>query len=109
MTDLDTDVFFALDGKKEGEIAQAFQSKGPDGSISFRMILLVSRSKPHQADLKQDYGKIQQAALEQKKASYTEKWVLDKLRSTFLSVGPMLGDCVNLQEMLGIAGETNKP
>lgn len=106
VTDLETTVFFAIDGKKEGDIAEPFQFKGPDGADMFRLVQLVSRSKPHQADLKQDYGKIQLAALEQKKASYTEKWVLEKLRNTYLSVSDMFLACPNLQEMLGMA---NKP
>ncbi len=107
VADLETNVFFAIDGKKEGDIAEAFQYKGPDGTVFFRIVQLVSRSKPHQADLKQDYGKIQLAALEQKKASFTEKWVLEKLRSTYLSVNEMFTNCPNLQEMLGIAASAN--
>jgi peptidyl-prolyl cis-trans isomerase SurA len=109
VTDLETNVFFAIDGKNEGEIAEPFQFKGPDGTIYLRLVQLVSRSKPHQADLKQDYGKIQLAALEQKKAEYTEKWVLEKLRSTYLSVSDMFADCPNLQEMIGIAIGSEKP
>ena len=77
-----------------------------NGAVFFRLVQLVSRSKPHQADLKQDYGKIQQAALEQKKAAFTEKWVLEKLRGTYLSINSMFTGCPNLQEMLGMA---NKP
>lgn len=109
VTDLETDVFFALEGIKEGEVAKPFEAKGPDGSIYFRLIMLVSRSKPHQADLRQDYGKIQTAALEQKKAEFTEKWVLEKLRSTYLSVNNIYVDCPNLQEMLDISGGSDKP
>lgn len=109
VTDLETNVFFAIDGKKEGDIAEPFQFKGPDGTVYLRLVQLVSRSKPHQADLKQDYGKIQTAALEQKKAEYTEKWVLEKLRSTYLSVSDMFSSCPNLQEMIGIATGVEKP
>ncbi len=109
VTDLETNVFFAIDGIKEGDIAEPFQFKGPDGTVYMRLVQLVSRSKPHQADLKQDYGKIQSAALEQKKAEYIEKWVLEKLRSTYLSVSDMFDDCPNLQEMIGIARGTEKP
>jgi len=109
VTDLETNVFFAIDGKKEGDIAEPFQFKGPDGTVNLRLVELVSRSKPHQADLKQDYGKIQLAALEQKKAEYTEKWVLEKLRSTYLSVSSMFSGCPNLQEMIGIATGSEKP
>lgn len=103
VSDLETNVFFAIDGKKEGDIAEPFEFKGPDGASYFKLVQLSSRSKPHQADLKHDYGKIQQAALEQKKGEFTEKWVLEKLRSTYLSIGDMFITCPNLQEMIGIS------
>lgn len=101
--DLETSVYFAIEGLKEGDVAEPFEFKAPDGSINYRLVQLVSRSKPHKADLKKDYGKIQKAALEQKKSSYTEKWVLDKLRKTYLSVDKSFSGCPNLQEMLSIS------
>jgi peptidyl-prolyl cis-trans isomerase SurA len=66
--------------------------------------MLQSRSKPHKADLKLDYGKIQQAALDQKKSESSEKWVLEKLRSTYLSVSDMFRSCPNLKEMMRVKG-----
>lgn len=103
VADLETNVFFAIDGIKEGDIAEPFRFKGQDGTELLRMVQLVSRSKPHKADLKLDYGKIQQAALEQKKGEYTEKWVLEKLNTTYLSISDMFSKCDNLQEMIGIS------
>jgi peptidyl-prolyl cis-trans isomerase SurA len=100
VADLETDIYFAIEGLEVGGIAEPFEFKEQDGSSKFRLVMLQSRSKPHKADLKQDYNKIQQAALEQKKSTYTEKWVLEKLRSTYLSVGDLYKDCPNLQEML---------
>jgi len=100
VADLDTDIFFAIDGLGIGGYSQPFEFRAPDGSTNFRLVQLNSRSKPHKADLKLDYNKIQQAALDQKKADFTEKWVLEKLRSTYLSVSDMFQFCPNLKEML---------
>ena len=100
VADLDTEIFFAIDGLNPGGISQPTEFRTQDGSTNFRLVQLVSRSKPHKADLRQDYGKIQQAALDQKKAEYTEKWVLEKLRSTYMSVSDMFAECPNLKEML---------
>ncbi len=99
-TDLDTDIFFAIDNLKEGEISEPTIFRGPDGARFFRLIQLQGRTKPHRADLRQDYNKIQSAALEAKKADSTEKWVLDRLRSTYLNVDPMFGTCPEIQQML---------
>lgn len=101
--DLESDVYFEVEGLQPGEITKAFPYKAQDGSQYYRLVLLQSRSKPHKADLKLDYNKIQQAALDQKKGEYTEKWVLDKLRSTYLSVDKLYSDCPNLQQMIGLA------
>jgi len=100
VADLDTDVFFAIDGLQPGDLTKPFEYKSQDGSPLYRIVLLQSRSKPHKADLRQDYGKIQTAALEQRKTELTEKWVLEKLRTTYLSIGPMFAGCANLQELL---------
>lgn len=98
--DLDTDIFFAIEKLAEGEVSVPTDFKAPDGSRFFRLIQLQSRSKPHKANLKQDYNKIQVAALDHKKATYTEKWVLDRLRSTFLSVDPLYRECPGIDDML---------
>jgi peptidyl-prolyl cis-trans isomerase SurA len=100
VADLETDVFFAIDGLPVGDVTEPFPFRAPDGSSLYRLVLLQSRSKPHKADLRLDYGKIQSAALEQKKAEFSEKWVLEQLRNTYLSVGPLFHACPNLQEML---------
>lgn len=102
VTDLETNIFFAIDGLNPDEISKPISFRGPDGSRFFRLVQLQSRSKPHKADLKQDYNKIQAAALEQKKAEYSERWVLEKLRTTYLSVGDLYRNCPNLQPMLNL-------
>lgn len=100
VADLDTDIYFAIEKLKVGEVSEPTAFRAPDGSRYFRLIQLQSRTKPHRADLKQDYNKIQTAALDQKKNTYTERWVIDRLRTTFLSIDPMYQDCPNIQEML---------
>jgi len=102
VADLETDVYFAIEGLQVGEIAEPFQYRGQDGSKLYRLVMLQSRTKPHKADLKQDYGKIQMAALEQKKSENTEKWVVEKLRTTYLSISDMFMNCPNLVEMMQV-------
>lgn len=109
VSDMDTDIFFAIDGLPIGEVTKPVAFRAQDGTRMFRLVQVQSRSRPHKADLKQDYGKIQQAALNQKKSEYTEKWVLEKLRSTYLSISDMFEGCPNLKEMLNVqAAKNNK-
>ncbi|MCC7504631.1 MAG: peptidylprolyl isomerase [Saprospiraceae bacterium] len=98
--DLDTDIYFAIEDLQPGDISEPIPFRAPDGTRMFRLVMLQSRTKPHRADLKLDYNKIQTAALEQKKAEFTEKWVLEKLQSTYLSVDSLYRDCPNIQLLL---------
>lgn len=98
--DLDTDIYFAIEDLQPGDISEPIPFRAPDGTRMFRLVMLQSRTKPHRADLKLDYNKIQTAALEQKKAEFTETWVLEKLQSTYLSVDPLYRDCPNIKLLL---------
>ncbi len=100
IADLDTDVFFAIDGIEVGQVTEPIPLRAPTGERYYRLVELGSRSKPHKANLQEDYNKIQQAALEQKKAEYTEKWVIEKLQNTFLTVGDQYRNCESLQLLI---------
>lgn len=97
MADLPTNIFFAVESLKVGEISKPVESAPDEGEKFYRLVLLQNRSKPHKANLKQDYNKIQTAALEQKKATYIDKWMVEKLRSTYLIIDPIYDSCTNLQ------------
>jgi peptidyl-prolyl cis-trans isomerase SurA len=99
MADLPTNIFFAIDGIKVGDVSKPIESSPDEGEKFFRIVMVQGRTKPHKADLKQDYNKIQSAALEQKKASFTEKWVIERLRNTYLQFDSLYGSCPNLIEM----------
>ncbi|MBL7776293.1 MAG: peptidylprolyl isomerase [Saprospiraceae bacterium] len=100
VADLDTNIFFAIDGLSPGEVTEPVPFRAQDGTRHFRLVQLQSRSKPHRADLQQDYNKIQSAALDQKKGEYVERWVLDKMKKTYFSIGPLYEHCPNLQLLI---------
>ena len=100
VADLEPDIFFAIEEVDINGITTPIEFRAPDGSKFYRLVQLVSRSKPHVANLQQDYSKIQTAALEQKKASFIDKWMLEKLGSTYLNIDPRYLYCPNLTEML---------
>ncbi len=102
VADLDTDIYFAIEGLKVNEISKPFEFRAPDGTLYYRIVQLVSRSKPHKADLRQDYNKIQQAALDQKRSDIMETWALQRLRATYLGIHSSYSECPNLQQMITI-------
>lgn len=91
--DLDPDTYFAVSDLKPGEISKAIEFPTPDGQKAFRLIQLNSKSKPHRANLKDDFDKIAEYAKESKKNEYFLKWLKKRRSETFIQTDPIFEDC----------------
>lgn len=63
---LDPKVFFVIDKLEVGEISAPVQFQTQEGKDAYRILYVKDRTEPHKANLKQDYDKIQEWALEKK-------------------------------------------
>ncbi|MCB0596332.1 MAG: peptidylprolyl isomerase [Lewinellaceae bacterium] len=91
--DLDPDIYFTIDTMEIGAISQPFQFRDQVGDVYFRIVKLQSRTKPHKANLKQDYSKIQKAAIESKKSEYISNWIKDKVEATYIDIDALYSAC----------------
>jgi len=91
--DLDPDIYFAIDTMKVGGISAPFEFNDPSGEPYFRIVVLQSRTAPHRANLKQDYSKIQQAAIQSKQSEFINTWVAEKTGSTYIAVDALYNSC----------------
>ena len=57
-----------------------------DQKQGIRMVKLLDHTKPHIANLKDDYQLIQMAALNEKKQKVIDKWVEDKIQGIFVRI-----------------------
>ena len=64
---LDPKLFFVIDKLKVNEISAPVQFQTEERKDAYRILQLKERTEPHQANLKDDYDKIQDWALENKK------------------------------------------
>lgn len=94
--DLDPDIYFTIDSMEVEKVSAPFEFAGPTGEPLFRIVQLQSRTDPHRANLKQDYFKIQTAAIDAKKSEYIIDWVKDKVESTFINIDALYNPCPNL-------------
>jgi len=103
-SELETDVFFAIDTLDVGGISEPIRFRNPgSGEYAFRIVQLQSRTDPHQANLQQDYTKIKMAGIEERKAAFLEKWLDEKVLSTYIQVDPeFLDKCQNLEKWASI-------
>jgi peptidyl-prolyl cis-trans isomerase SurA len=90
---LDPRVFFVIDKLEVGEMSAPVQFVTSDGKDAFRILKLKDRTEPHQVNMKQDYDKIQNWALEQKKQKTLKKWVDNKVKTTYLRINDAYKDC----------------
>jgi peptidyl-prolyl cis-trans isomerase SurA len=90
----------AMIGKmKIGDISQPTPFTSEQGKKGVRIVFLKSRSEPHRMNLTDDYSKIAQAALEEKKGLALNKWIKSKMPTYYIMVdGSAKSDCPKMQE-----------
>jgi peptidyl-prolyl cis-trans isomerase SurA len=97
MDQVDPSIFFVIDTMKVGEISKPIPFSTEDGKEAVRIIYLKSKSKPHLANLKDDYQKIATAALNQKKSKAIEDWFRKNFDTVYIEIDPEYQDCKVLQ------------
>lgn len=99
VADLDPSVYFAIDTMDIGDIsAPMFYTNPQNGEEFVRIIWLRSRTEPHQANLEQDYAKIQAAAIQQKKATYLSDWINKKVQEMYIKIDDRYNDCTIIEK-----------
>jgi peptidyl-prolyl cis-trans isomerase SurA len=90
---LDPSVFFTVDKMKVGEISQPVAYQMPGGKQAFRILYLKTRTEPHRANLKDDYQRIQDAALNDKQDKIIAKWIDKKMSTTYFKISDDYKSC----------------
>lgn len=97
---LDADIYLEILDIEVGGISNVMEVLGPTGEISYRIVQLKSRTRPHRANLAEDYDKISKFAKESKKSVYFSDWVTKKLTSTYIKVDDRYATCPNLEKWI---------
>ena len=90
---LDPTIFFVIDKIKPGDVSIPVIMKNEEGKQAYRLLYLKSRSEPHRATLKNDYNRIQDAALQEKKNKIVTEWTNDKISKTYIHITDDYKDC----------------
>ena len=98
--ELDKEIVSMLGKLKVGDISQPTPFTDEQrGKKGVRIVYLKSRSEPHRLNLKDDYNKIAQMALEEKKAKVMDKWLATKLPNYYVMVADdFANECPNIQK-----------
>jgi peptidyl-prolyl cis-trans isomerase SurA len=90
---VDQNMVFMLDKMKPGDVSKPLLNQGQDSKQSFRIIYLKTRSEPHQANLKDDYQRMQNLAQNSKQKSVVDAWVNKKLRGIYVHMDDNYKSC----------------
>jgi len=90
---LDQQVSFVIERLNVGDISDPVPMKTEDGKDAYRLLQLVSRVEPHKANLRDDYPRIQQWALQQKQQKAVENWIRNKSKNAFVDIHENYAGC----------------
>ena len=101
--DLDKDMVLLLKNAnmKPGEISKPMVFTDERGKKGVRIVKLVSKSEPHRENLKDDYDRVANRALDQKRSAVLEKWFLTKIPTFYIMIDPEFNNCGNLTKWTG--------
>ena len=99
---LDKEIVVNLGKMKVGEYSQpVLFTDERTGKKGVRIIYLKSRSEPHRMNMHDDYDKIAQFALEEKKSKVLEKWMREKIPTYYIQVdNDVKQSCTNLSKFV---------
>ena len=98
LDELEPNVFFIIDKMREGEISDPIPYIANDGKEGYRIIYFRKKIKPHYANLTDDYTKISEVALSEKKSIELEKWFKNSLSKMYIDVDEEYKDCNLLKQ-----------
>ncbi len=93
---LDKDMVLMLANMKPGEFSKPVAFTDENRKTGVRIVYLKSRSEPHRENLKDDYNRISQRALEIKKQEVLEKWFATKLPNYYIMLDEEFRNCSNM-------------
>lgn len=91
---LDAELFFTVDNMKEGDMSEIEEWFTPDSKRGFHAVYLRKRYDPHIANLKEDYAKLHQAALQAKQAGALDRWFKRAVTNIYIDIKNE--DCVGV-------------
>jgi peptidyl-prolyl cis-trans isomerase SurA len=93
MRDIDPVIYLNIDTMKVGNISKPLVYRTDDGKNAARILYFKKKLPPHQANLKDDWNRIQSATLAEKKDLALDKWFKKARQDVFINIDPAYNGC----------------
>jgi peptidyl-prolyl cis-trans isomerase SurA len=97
MREIDPVVYLAIDTMTLGSISKSLTYRTEEGKEAVRILYFKAKIAPHQANLTDDWHRIQSAALAEKKDKLIEKWFKKSRQDVFINIDPSYNYCKILE------------
>ena len=96
---LDKDLVLMLKDLKVGEYSKPTEFYDPSGQKkAVRIVEIMTKTEPHRENLKDDYDKVAQRALEEKKNDLLESWFDKKIPTFYVNISNEYQTCPELNQ-----------
>ncbi|MEP6682839.1 MAG: peptidylprolyl isomerase [Parafilimonas sp.] len=93
---LDKDLVVNLKNMKVGDITQPLTYTDDRGKTAVRIVYLARRTEPHRENLKDDYDRVSQQALGEKKQGVLDTWFKQHIPDFYINIDPQYRTCKSL-------------
>jgi peptidyl-prolyl cis-trans isomerase SurA len=100
---LDKDMVVMLKTLKPGDISDPQVYQDDRGRQTVRLIYFRERTSPHKENLREDYNRVSQRALEQKKVKQMESWFKEHIPNYYIYVDAEYQGCPELKDWAKVA------
>ena len=97
---LDKDIVAMLKDLKVGQYSHPSEYVDERGKKGVRIVYLKTRTEPHRENLKDDYNRVSQRALEEKKNDVLEQWFNKKIVTYYILVDDEFKSCPEMAKWL---------
>src|SRR5665647_891126 len=96
--DLDKDLVVMLKDLKVGQYSQPTEFTDDRGKKAASIVNILTKTEPHRENLKDDYDKVAQDALGEKKNDALEKWFTKKIPSFYVNISDEYKACKEMEK-----------
>lgn len=91
--ELPPDVSKVIDGLKINEVSNPFKTIDDKQRTVYKVVKLINRTKGHRANLQEDYQKLSDEYLAEKKQEALNKWISEQQAKTYISIDESYVNC----------------
>ncbi len=106
--ELDKDLVVMLKDLKVGHYSVPTEFVDERGRKGVRIVYLKGKTEPHRENLKDDYSRISQRVLEEKKNNVLEEWFMKKVSSYYILIDDEFKSCPELKKWNSASITTSK-